>query len=260
MVGAAIKTPVPSSSSSPSMNKPRPNTPQREVTRRAGRPALFLRIIISLILVWHLTAVTLAPFSVALSMTRFRMVPFEIAIAQRPPMQWYLDALYLNHGYHFFAPDPGEGHLIRYEVFNERGEKIKESEFPNRKEQWPRLLYHRYFMLADQAQLMPGDEQTEAYWQRNCLEAYARNLLRETDGQSIRLKRMAHYPLLPEHAMQGRKLDDPETYQEIMKVEQRRTDERPPVPAAATDQSGKWQGGRPTVPSVASPWTSGGRR
>ena len=28
----------------------------------------------------------------------------------------YLEAAYLDHGYAFFAPDPGPSHLVRYEL------------------------------------------------------------------------------------------------------------------------------------------------
>ena len=66
-------------------------------------------------------------------------------------MQWYLDALYLNHGHAFFAPirrrrPPGP----LPDVSIENAQYETQGEFPNRKGQWPRLFYHRYFMLADQ--------------------------------------------------------------------------------------------------------------
>ena len=68
----------------------------------------------------------------------------------RPYSQW----LYINHGYFFFAPNPGPGHLIQcsFTPPNE-GDSAEESSskltLPDRNEHWPRLLYHRYFMLSE---------------------------------------------------------------------------------------------------------------
>lgn len=57
-------------------------------------------------------------------------------------------ALFLGHGYRFFGPDPGPSHLLVYQ--GERSDKTKfEGVFPDQKEQWPRLLYHRWFMLSE---------------------------------------------------------------------------------------------------------------
>jgi hypothetical protein len=186
--------------------------------------------------------------------------PLVVDIAQQPPMQWYLDLLYLNHGYHFFAPDPGPGHLIRYEVFDDRGDPIEQAEFPNAKQHWPRLYYHRYFMLADQVGIPSNDEQYRKAWQRQYLEAYARQLLREHDGHSIRLKWIAHYALPPLLAEQGRRMDDPEGYETLMEVSQRRSDfePRPEDPQPQTGaRSSTWQDGRT---ETANRWTTGGPR
>lgn len=54
---------------------------------------------------------------------------------------------YMNHGYFFFAPEPGPSHLLDFRFENEDGPvRIR---FPDRKAQWPRLLYHRHFMLTE---------------------------------------------------------------------------------------------------------------
>lgn len=60
----------------------------------------------------------------------------------------YLHGAYLNHGYRFFAPNPGPSHLVRYEVTLEDG-STESHRFPSTDEQWPRLLYHRHFMVAE---------------------------------------------------------------------------------------------------------------
>ncbi len=238
MVGAAIK---PSATPPPTpAGKPRPNPPQREPgssPRRPGRPPAVVRVIVSVLLVWHLAAVFLAPMSVPPSSQ------FVIDIAQRRPMQWYLDALYLNHGYYFFAPDPGDGHLIYYDVYDRQGTVVKQGKFPDWDVQWPRLWYHRHFMLADQAGAGLPDEQG----QRRFLEAYARQLLRQFQGESVRVRWVAHHPLDPFRASDPVKLDTPESYELRLEVVQRRSDLRDEPPAETTSQQTK-------TPNVASGW------
>jgi hypothetical protein len=59
-------------------------------------------------------------------------------------MKPYSQQMYLNHGYFFFAPNPGPSHLIECSI--DGGNKFQ---LPDRNQHWPRLLYHRYFMLAE---------------------------------------------------------------------------------------------------------------
>ncbi len=220
MVGAAAKPPA--TPQPPPGNKPRPTAPQREPGaggRKPGRLPLWLRVGISVLIVWHFTAVYLAALSVPASS---RLV---YRIAQEPPMQWYLDALYLNQGHSFFAPDVGPGHLIRFELFDQSGRVIEQGEIPNRKEHWPRLRYHRHFMLADQAGIGSDNKEYQDYWQRRYLENYARHLLRiREDVAAARVVRLAHWPIPRDLALQGRKLTDPEGYEALLEVTQRRSD------------------------------------
>lgn len=73
-----------------------------------------------------------------------------LAETMKPYSQW----LYINHGYFFFAPNPGPSHLIQC-AFSppDNGESAEKSSpkltLPDRAEHWPRLLYHRYFMLSE---------------------------------------------------------------------------------------------------------------
>ena len=157
----------------------------RSAPRAAGSLPVFVHVVLSLLVVWHLGGVILAAWSIPPTS------PLVVDLAQWPPMQWYLDALYLDHDHQSFT-NPGESHLIRYEVLDNRGSVIQQGEFPNKKEQWPRLRYHRYFMLADQAGLPLPDEAEQTRWERQYLEAYARQLLREyRDGESVRVQRVA---------------------------------------------------------------------
>jgi hypothetical protein len=194
-------------------------------------------VIASVLLVWHLTAVFLAPMSVPPSSQVVRDV------CQRPPMQWYLDALYLNHGYYFFAPDPGDGHLIYFDVYDQQGNVVRQGKFPDWDVQWPRLWYHRHFMLADQVGAGIPDEQL----QRRFLEAYARQLLRQFKGESVRIRWVAHHPVDPFRASDPTKLDAKDSYELRLEVIQRRSD-LPDDPPAETEpkQTG--------TPGVASGW------
>jgi len=240
------------------MNKNRPNPPaaereaasasQRRQNRPPGQWPAAVRLGISLLVMWHVAAVFLAPLSIAPSS------PLALDIAQGTFMQNYLDALYLNHGYHFFAPDPGPGRLIHYWVYNERGDQIDEGEFPNRDLQWPRLLYHRYFMLAEQgdAPIWRPTEAESRHWRQAYLTAYARQLLREHDAAAVRVQRILHLQLSLEHALEGKTLTDPEDYRREEEVVQRRQDMElppPPPPSGAwnnnlrRDVASGWQGG-----------------
>lgn len=61
-------------------------------------------------------------------------------------MQTYTQWLYMDHGYFFFAPNPGPGRLIQYTPSSIPTETRV---LPDKKRQSPRLLYHRYLMLAE---------------------------------------------------------------------------------------------------------------
>lgn len=222
MVGAPAKPPA---TPQPPGNKPRPTPPQREPGssgRRPGRLPLALRVAISLLVVWHFTGVFLAALSVGGSSA------LVTNIAQGPPMQWYLDALYMNQGHSFFAPEVGPGQIIEYELFDQSGRLVEQGGLPNRKEHWPRLRYHRHFMLADQAGIPSDNPQYRDYWQRKYLESYADHLLRtHDDAESVRVLRKVHWPIPRDFALQGRKLTDPESYQTVFQVTRQRSALRP---------------------------------
>src|SRR5215475_14042263 len=154
MVGAPIKTPTSSSSPAPAQ-KPRPaGAPGERAPRGKGRWPTVVRVLISVLIVWHFTSIFLAALCVPGPSSQL-----VYNVAEKGPMLWYLNALYLNQGHSFFAPDVGPGHLIHYELFDQSGRLMEESSLPSKKEHWPRLLYHRYFMLADQADGWAEDKQ-----------------------------------------------------------------------------------------------------
>lgn len=57
-------------------------------------------------------------------------------------------AMFLGHGYRFFAPDPGPSHRLIYRGVRSDGTRFN-GQFPDRDNHWPRLLYHRWFMLSE---------------------------------------------------------------------------------------------------------------
>ena len=197
-------------------------------------PGLVVRSLISLLLLWHLFAVFMAPLSLPPTSQLVSKIaqggPFAPSLMQR-----YLDALYINHGYHFFAPEPGPGHLVHYDVFDDHQKQIATGKFPDLKEYWPRLRYHRYFMLAEQAELpFPNREAIEA--QQLTLDGYARHLLRAHDGTEARLRRDRHYILSPEDSLNGDDPNDHGLFETTSQTVQRASDLAQPASASATRQ------------------------
>ncbi len=193
---------------------------QPEPSAAPPRLSPSLRLVLSLLFAAHLLGVFVAPLGMSV-MAAYGLFPEKAPLppegqqlaedqpppleSQRPPMPWlnqvyqpYLDALYLNHGYGFFAPDPGVSHLIDYTIELKDGSQVK-GRFPDLAEHWPRLRYHRHFMLAEQ--IVAGAP-----------EAYARHLLKSHDARRVRLERIEHVPASPEEVKNGMKLDDPSTY------------------------------------------------
>jgi hypothetical protein len=154
--------------------------------------------IVTLLLLWHVTAVVVGPAAVdptsGLLLNIFQLY--------RP----YLDALYLNHGYHFFAPEPGPSHLIRYELVLQDGSK-KTGYFPNKTEHWPRLRYHRHFMLSEHLSQF-ADEDSPPEVLQAFSKSYAEHLLAEHQAQEVKLILIRHLFPSPEQVQEGMKLTD----------------------------------------------------
>jgi hypothetical protein len=142
----------------------------------------------------------------------------------------YLQAAYLNHGYRFFAPNPGPSHLVRYEI-EVPGKPRIHGEFPDPDRQSPRLLYHRYFMMSETVYNVedpvsqpprPGtlseSELTEFRQQRVTADALvrsiAKHLLEAHDGQRVRLFLREHRIPGPAEVLDGVALDDARLYRE----------------------------------------------
>lgn len=142
----------------------------------------------------------------------------------------YLRAGYLNHGYRFFAPNPGPSHLVRYEIDLKSGGEIK-GHFPDTEDQFPRLLYHRMFMVSETAfnlaepvretppagalselEQLDFDKQLAA--SDSLAKSIARQLLTQYDGRQVRLFLMTHEIPFPTDVAAGQRLDDPTLFHE----------------------------------------------
>jgi hypothetical protein len=133
----------------------------------------------------------------------------ELAGTLRRPLRPLIGALYLDHGYRFFAPDPGPGHTIRWTVTLPDG-ATRTGKIPDRETDWPRLLYHRRFMIAEKiAAQVPTVEAPQEVRARAkpewlpLVKGVAGNLLRQTGGTSVRLEMVEHYLPGPEEVVAG---------------------------------------------------------
>jgi hypothetical protein len=164
----------------------------RGLERRSVRRA------VSFWLVFHLAAVIIAPAAVAPTSELIR----DVSRVFRP----YLGALYLDHGYHFFAPEPSESTLLAYVAERADGTIVR-GRIPDRATH-PRLLYHRYFMLTEHMSDAPEDD--EKLWH----ESYADHIAREQGATRVGLIQQTHNLPTMERVRGGGRLDDPESYEE----------------------------------------------
>ena len=104
-----------------------------------------LKLFVSVLIVLQMAAVLGEPFRF---FTRSSRGSSPAADPVRNSLGPYIEFGYLNHGYFFFAPEPGPSHLIDYDLEFADG-KTATLRFPDRQAQWPRLLYHRHFMLTE---------------------------------------------------------------------------------------------------------------
>lgn len=163
-----------------------------------------VRGVVSVLLILHLVAIAAAP----LAMEPASLPAQRVFAFFRP----YLDAAFLNHGYHFFAPEPGPSHLIRYELTFADG-RVEEGVFPDPAEQKPRLNYHRHFMLSEFAnRLVVNDAQQPALHELS--RSFARHLMGERDAESATLFLRRHYIPSPQQVREGMTLDAEELFAE----------------------------------------------
>jgi hypothetical protein len=190
------------------------------------------RPLISLLLLAHLTVVCVTPLA---------FVPPNSALAIRVT-QWaapYLEAGNISHGYAFFAPDPGlSSAIVHYEIDHADG-TFEEGDLPDVERHWPRLLYHRHFMLSEQLAGMAApergpppppesvDPRIMKDWQRDYkrwqvfrdrylarARSYAEHLLKKHQAKEVRLRLIRHRVPSPLEVRGGLRLDDRRLYEE----------------------------------------------
>jgi hypothetical protein len=163
-----------------------------------ARPPGRFRWALNAWLVFHVTAIVTAAAAVGPSS--------DLVHTAWDAFSPYLEILYLNHGYHFFAPEPEESTLLSFEAERADGTTVR-GRIPDREVQ-PRLLYHRYFMLTEHMAEAP--EELQDLWHRS----YADRIAHEQGAVRVSLIQQAH--LLPsmERIRQGGRLSDPESYED----------------------------------------------
>lgn len=191
------------------------------------------KLIATLAILYHLSAVIISPLSGPPPASDMAW-----QISRWPIYRPYTQCMAINNGYRFFAPNPGPGHIVRYEIDLSDGDTVT-GHFPDRKRHWPRLLYHRHFMLsetvferaipvasipatgfADEAERASFDSLREQAG--FLLKGLARQLLDENRdsrgelGRRIRIYSIAHGIPTPDQVNGGMKLDDPSLYIDAM--------------------------------------------
>ena len=155
-------------------HKPSTMSDPKHSVKLSERPPIALRwrIGISLLLLIHITAIAIPPFSLQTSGPAGTSPVADFLMRTFRP---YIDVAFLNHGYAFFAPNPGPSHLLRARITWEPPREPVEETFPDLQEQWPRLLYHRHFMLSEQlnAQFEPPELPQELQQDREILARWS---------------------------------------------------------------------------------------
>jgi len=175
------------------------------------------RRLASLAVVLHLAAVILAPLAFA---TRPSPAIGPMLQLAEP----YIDAAHMNHGYAFFAPNPpGASSLLRYRVEFDDGREPITGVLPDRREHWPRLFYHRHFMLSEQlsARWVPAEQPADAdphQWKMQraaylkAWRSFENHLLKKHDGARVTMEFYDHRPPGVIEALNGKQLNSPDLY------------------------------------------------
>ena len=141
----------------------------------------------------------------------------ELAARLIQPLRPLVGALYLGHGYRFFAPDPGPGHAIRWSMRMPDG-STRDGFLPDPAVDRPRLLYHRRFMIAEKISgMVPAPdaprelrEAAKRQWQPLVM-GVAGQLLRRHGGSEVELTMVEFDLPTPEESLAGTDAPDLET-------------------------------------------------
>ncbi len=189
-------------------------------------PSTRLKVVFSVLIIFHLLAVFLPPLAFQAN-GPFGGSPSVGTLLR--PVEGYGEFLYLNRGYAFFAPDPGPSHLIQVAVTDPSGQVV-ESMYPDLDNQWPRLKYHRHFMLAEfltdiyqppgpPPELAAEDPAVADEWTRlraryeHVRQSIVDHLKHVNDGKDVAIRRIEHLiPSFIQYVEEPIALDDPRLY------------------------------------------------
>ena len=218
--------------------------------------------ILSVLVVLQLLAVTAEPFRFFTRSPRGTSPTADPVRNLRGP---YVEFAYINHGYFFFAPEPGPSHLIDCTLVDSEGTESS-LRFPDRQLQWPRLLYHRHFMLTENLQQLwvppfdpeLADPQVASNWQADrkrytlIRSSMERHLIHRYKAERATIERVEHrLPSDEEVFGQKLKLTDPSLYMTLPDAgpTQQSTPETGPVGPLAPAA----EGGAPELPLSTGP-------
>lgn len=188
------------------------------------------RLVASLLLLLHLLAVFLPPMSFQ-ARGPLGVSPSVAALLR--PLEAYGQFLYIDRGYAFFAPNPGPSHLIQVAISDGDGSK-QEIMYPDLKRQWPRLLYHRHFMLTEslydmyrppvpELESAVGDAEELEFWRRERAryegfrDSMLRHLQHVNPDQDVAIRRIEHrVPDLVQYREQPVSLTHPDSYRVLL--------------------------------------------
>ncbi len=157
-----------------------------------------VRCLISVALLFHLGAVFLAAL---------RVPPVsQLAVSAAEGVQWYTNLVLVHPGYRFFAPDPDASQMLRVEIVAADGSQREET-YPDLGREWPRLLYHRHFMLTSRMQSAPADFMSQAL-----ADSYARHVFAREGAQEVRIFRREHQLPSRDDVLKGKPLTDTSLY------------------------------------------------
>ena len=189
-----------------------------------------VRLLFSILIIGHLLALILPPLSVQTRGPVGQSPSVSTVLAGVEP---YSQLLYIDRGYAFFAPDPGPSHLIQVAITNPDGQRI-ERRYPDLDQQWPRLLYHRHFMLSEFLQeiyhppgppeeLQKANPQEARYWSlsRSRYERIRQSMIdhlrHEYPGDDVAIARIEHLlPNLLDYQQEPVELTDERLYRVLL--------------------------------------------
>jgi hypothetical protein len=185
------------------MKRGEPRTPIKEPSRpdttSRKLPNRLLRYCINVWVLLHFTAI------IAAAATLEPASGYVLATWQ--VFHPYLQFLFLNHGFNFYAPEPSSSMLMEFEAVRPDGSSVT-GRIPDPSLS-PRLLYQRHLLLTEHISIAPVDDRRPWY------RSYARHLCRKYGASKVHLTLVSHAPMSMEMVRNGGHLGDPFTYTKL---------------------------------------------